>query len=161
MSRAEDALMGLYEDASLRDELVDDDAETLYHWAEAQIARIDAEFVDDAAFEEAVSALRRVLDGVNHVIGERAVKTAEENNQALAQIADSAKKIGCNVRLEDAPDLTAPALSEEAAFGDDALRSFSVGETAAPLGDFAALAALLAWLDGGAEQPADDPPFDD
>lgn len=160
MSRAEDALMGLYEDPSLRDELVDDDAETLYHWAEAQIARIDAESADDEAFEEAVSALRRVLDGVNHFIGERTFKSAEENEEALAQIADSAQKIGCPVRLEDAPDLAAHSPTEEAAFGDDVLRSFSVSESAAPLDDSAALAALLTWLDGGAEQPDADPPFD-
>lgn len=159
MSRAEDALMELYEDASLRGDLVDNDAETLYHWAEAQIARIDAAYPDDEAFEEAVSALRRVMDGVNHFIGERAVKTAEENKEALAQIADSAEKIGCPVRLEDAPDLTAPAPLEEAAFGDDVLRSFSVSESAASMDDSATLAALLTWLDG-ADQPADDPPCD-
>jgi hypothetical protein len=160
MSRAEDALMGLYEDPSLRDELVDDDAETLYHWAEAQIARIDAAYPDDEAFEDAMSALRRVMDGVNHFIGERAFKSAEENEEALAQIADSAEKIGCPVRLEDAPDLTPHPPAEEAAFGDDVLRSLSVSESAASLDDSTALAALLAWLDGGADQPADDPPFD-
>jgi hypothetical protein len=161
MSRAEDAVMALYEDASLRDDLMDDDAETLYRWAEAQIARIDAESADDAAFEDAVSALRRVLSGVNHAIGERGVKTAEENRAALAQIADSAEKIGRAVQLDNAPDLTLPAPPEEAAFGNDMLRSFSISEPTAPLDDSAALAALLAWLDGNAETPADDPPCDD
>ncbi|PJF24808.1 MAG: hypothetical protein CUN53_15965 [Phototrophicales bacterium] len=159
MSRAEDALMALYEDASLRDELVDDDAETLYHWAEAKIVRIDAEYRDDEAFEEAVSALRRVLEGINHFIGERAFKSDEENEEALAQIVDWAEKMGCLVRLEDAPDLTPHPPAEEAAFGDDVLRSFSVSESAVPPDDSAALAALLAWLDGGTDMPTDDPPF--
>jgi hypothetical protein len=157
MSRAEDAVMALYEDASLRDDLVDDDAETLYRWAEAQIARLDAEFADDAAFDQAVAALRCILSGVNHVVGGRAFKTADEIDAEIAQIAESAEKIGRAVDPEQAPDL---AQSEEAAFGGDALRSFSVGSSASPFNDSAALAALLAWLDGGAETPADDPPFD-
>ena len=159
MSRAEDAVMALYEDASLRDDLMDDDAETLYHWAEAQIARIDAEFADDAAFEDAVSALRRVLSGVNHFIGERAVKSSDENAAALAQIADSAEKIGRAVQLDNAPDLTLTTPPEEAAFGNDMLRSFSISQPVEPLDDSAALAALIGWLDGDTET-ADDPPFD-
>jgi hypothetical protein len=154
MSRAEDAVLALYEDASLRDDLVDDDAETLYRWAEAQIARLDAAFADDAAFEQAVAALRRVLSGVNHLVGGRAFKTADEIDAEIAQIAASAAEIGRAVDPEQAPDL---ARAEEAAFGDDALRSLSIGGSD-PSSDSAALAALLAWLDGGAETRAGDPP---
>ena len=51
MSRAEDALMRLYESASLRDELTDEEAKQLLKWAEDEVVRLDESGADDDAFE--------------------------------------------------------------------------------------------------------------
>jgi ATP-dependent DNA ligase len=40
MSRAEDAVQRIYESAAVRDELTDDEAETLLKWAEAELTRL-------------------------------------------------------------------------------------------------------------------------
>ena len=51
MSRAEDAVQRLYESADVRDELTDDEAETLLKWAEDELIRLDESGADDETFE--------------------------------------------------------------------------------------------------------------
>ena len=57
MSRAKDAVISLYESADLRGELMDDDAETLLHWTESEIARLDLQAADDSEFEASMDCL--------------------------------------------------------------------------------------------------------
>jgi hypothetical protein len=93
-ARAQSALQQLYEDANLRDELTDDEAQPLYQWAEAQIAQLDAAAADDAAFETSLEALRRLLKSINRFVGRRPFSTPDQQAEGLAKIAEHAQSLG-------------------------------------------------------------------
>ena len=99
-ARAEAAVQALYEDADLRDELTDEEAQPLYHWAEAQIAQLDASAADDAAFETSADALRRLLKTVNRFVGRRGYATPEEQAEVFAKIAEPAQALGFSMPPE-------------------------------------------------------------
>ncbi len=69
MSRAEDAVIRLYEESALRGELTDAPADRLLKWAEDQLMALDGTAADDAAFEAGESALHAQLKQVNRVVG--------------------------------------------------------------------------------------------
>lgn len=68
MSRAEDALMRLYENPALRQDLTDAPAERLLQWAEARLAELDATAADEAAFAAGEEALLATLKGMNQAV---------------------------------------------------------------------------------------------
>lgn|GEM_PF-3609372 len=84
MSRAQDALMCLYENADLRDELTDDEATEMFKWAEGELARIDAASPDDATFEAQAETLMDLLKKMNRFAGRQGQISA----QGVAQGAD-------------------------------------------------------------------------
>lgn len=94
MSRAENALMRLYEDADLRDELTDDEAEQMLKWAESELARLDASGVDDAAFESQVDTLLSMLKKINRFAGRQGQLTSQANDQTPGNIAALATELG-------------------------------------------------------------------
>ena len=98
MSRAEDALMRLYEDADLRDELTDDEAAQMLKWAEAELTRLDASSPDDAAFASQVDALFDLLKRMNRFAGRQGQLApqafAQSNDQTPANIAALAAQLG-------------------------------------------------------------------
>jgi hypothetical protein len=92
MSRADDALQALYEDASLRDELGDEEANTLLKWAAGELAKLgDA---DESVFEEKTRELRRLLRGMNRFVGRRAEITAQADDTALLKLSEHANALG-------------------------------------------------------------------
>lgn len=94
MSRAENALQAIYEDPGLRDELQDAEAEKLLKWAEAELTRLDASGADDAAFDEKVSELRRLLKGMNRLVGRRDQIGAQASDDSLDKLAAHANALG-------------------------------------------------------------------
>ncbi len=100
MSRAEDALQGFYEDASLRDELRDDEANELLKWAESELTKLDATGADDAVFEEKLGELRRLLRGMNRFVGRRQEITAQADDESLVKLTEHANALGYALSAE-------------------------------------------------------------
>jgi hypothetical protein len=59
----------LYESASLRDDLNDDEAQTLLQWGQTQVRRLAAEQPDD--FEQQTRFLRQLIKSINRFVGQR------------------------------------------------------------------------------------------
>ncbi len=94
MSRAADALMRLYENADLRDELTDDEADQMLKWAEAELARIDAASADDASFEAQADTLMDLLKKMNRFAGRQGQISAQGVDPVPSNIAGLATELG-------------------------------------------------------------------
>jgi len=73
MNRADNTIQGMYEDMRLRESMTDDEANTLFGWAESEIVRLDTTHTDDDTFYVAVDALFDTLAGIDGFVGARAV----------------------------------------------------------------------------------------
>ncbi len=129
MSRAEDALMRLYESASLRDELTDDEAEHLLKWAEAEVARLDESGADDDAFEARVDTLMRLLKQMNRYAGRQGQIAAQGVDAAPQQIAGLANELGHGA---DAAQIDAASTGDPLGTVQALTALFSPPESAAP-----------------------------
>lgn len=94
MSRAQDALQRIYENADLRDELTDDEANAMLKWAEAELARIDATSTDDANFEAQAHTLMSLLKRMNRFAGRQGQISAQGVDPAPTNIAGLATELG-------------------------------------------------------------------
>ncbi len=128
MSRAEDALMRLYESASLRDELTDDEAQHLLKWAEAEVVRLDELGVDDDAFDAQVDTLMRLLKQMNRYAGKQGQISAQGVDQTPEQIAGLAHELGHGA---DAAQISAASTGDPLGTVQALTALFSVPETAA------------------------------
>jgi hypothetical protein len=66
----------LYESASLRDDLNDEEAQTLLTWGQEQVRRIAAEAPDD--FEQQMRFLRQLIKSINRFVGQREFQDSRE-----------------------------------------------------------------------------------
>lgn len=139
MSRTENALMRLYENADLRDELTDDEADQMLKWAEGELARLDAAAPDDAAFEAQVETLMDMLKKLNRFAGRQGQFSAQSTDQAPASIAALASGLG---------HPTSPEQIAAAATGD-------------PASTITALTALLSTSAAPQTVPAGEPTPDE
>jgi|GEM_PF-3934214 len=116
-SRIQSAMERLYEDMSLRDELTDDEANALLKWGEEEITRLanDSANADESAFDNAMSSLRKVLGGLNRIVGRGADMPAEQQTAAAQEVAASAQVLGYTV---SAGDVTLPIQAQAAAGGE-------------------------------------------
>ena len=94
MSRVDSALEALYEDASLRDELRDDEANELLKWAEAELVKLDESGATDADFESKIAELRQLVRGLNRFVGRRAEISAQAGDTALVKLTEHAGALG-------------------------------------------------------------------
>jgi hypothetical protein len=94
MSRAQNALTRLYENADLRDELTDDEANAMFKWAEAELARLDAASPDDASFEAQADTLMDLLKKMNRFAGRQGQVSAQGVDPAPTNIAGLATELG-------------------------------------------------------------------
>ncbi len=135
MSRAEDALMRLYESASVRDELTDEEAEALLKWAETEVTRLDQSGVDDETFDDGVRTLMKLAKEMNRFAGGQeqgfSAQDVDETPQTIAGLANELD------HPTDAGQITA------AGTGD-------------PMSTVEALTALLSDQDSSAEAAAAD-----
>lgn len=115
MSRAEGALMRLYENADLRDELTDDEAETLLKWAETQLTLLDTPALDDEAYEAQVDTLMRLIKQMNRYAGRQGQGFAAQSlsaqgvDETPTKIAALAAALG---RETDAEQIAAAGTGE-------------------------------------------------
>lgn len=100
MSQADRAIESLYEDANLREELVDSEARLLLQWGEQRIGDLARRNLPDAQFDEALDHLRQLLKRINRYIGRRATMTPDEQQSWLSRIVESANALGYNVTVE-------------------------------------------------------------
>lgn len=110
------AVQSLYDETSTRDELDDDDAETLLKWGEAQIQRLAAQNMDDAEFDEACGHLTRLLTRVNRFAARRSELSAEDQQLSLSRILESASSLGLaagQASVEIFAQQAAPSASSE------------------------------------------------
>ncbi len=128
MSRAEDALMRLYESASLRDELTDDEAKQLLKWAEDEVVRLDESGIDDAAFEGQVDTLTRLLKQMNRYAGRQGQIAAQGVDETPQQIAGLATELG---HAADAAQINAASTGDPLGTVQALTALFSMPETAA------------------------------
>ncbi|MFN8448098.1 MAG: hypothetical protein U0521_05795 [Anaerolineae bacterium] len=94
MSRVEDALMRLYENADLRDELTDDEAATLLKWAETELTRLDTPALDDETFEAQVDTLMKLLKQMNRYAGRQGQLSSQGVDETPGKIAALAVELG-------------------------------------------------------------------
>jgi hypothetical protein len=95
--QTERATSMLYEDASVREELTDDEAGPLLKWGEAQIAALAARALDDEAFDEQYEHLRKFMLRVNRLVGRRVGMSAEDQTEMLTKIGESAESLGAPI----------------------------------------------------------------
>jgi hypothetical protein len=98
--QAERAKQQLYEDATARDELTDDEAGVLLQWAEGRIATLAAQEMDDAAFDEAYGHLRQVILNVNRFTGKRTYAAPGDLKRYLDDMMTEANALGVQVSME-------------------------------------------------------------
>lgn len=106
MSRYQDAVQALYDNETLREELVDEEAIPLLRWAEEKIAQLDSEYADDAAFKQAVGVFMRLLDSINLVMGRRGYAPAEAQRAALEALMAHAAALGIALPAQEAEAMT-------------------------------------------------------
>lgn len=66
----------LYDSGSLRDDLDDEDAQTLLTWGQEQVRRLAAEAPDD--FEQQCRFLRQLIKSINRFVGQREFQDSRE-----------------------------------------------------------------------------------
>lgn len=105
----ENAIMNLYDDSSLTDELTDQPAKALLQWAEAQIPALAAQFPEEDPFEGAMKSLRGLLKGINRLVGQRDTLLPDERTAALKALMERAQALGFQPVPEGAPVIEAGA----------------------------------------------------
>jgi hypothetical protein len=116
----ETATTRLYEEASLTDDLVDQDATMLLRWAEQQVAELVTKYgSDEAAFENAFSALRSLVKNMNRYVGQLDMSDEKQQAQRLENITRSASEIG----FEMTPAFGAQSLAPSAKSNSDLIQA--------------------------------------
>ncbi|MEQ8673975.1 MAG: hypothetical protein RLP44_32320 [Aggregatilineales bacterium] len=96
----ESAMIQLYENESLTENLTDDAAQTLLKWAEAQIMTLAENNEDEAAFEELFTTLRRLTRTMNTFAGLAAQMDMPKQQTYMEEIKALATQLGFNVMDE-------------------------------------------------------------
>lgn len=101
MSFAEQAIQDLYDNASLRESLTDDEAQLLYDWASAEIQRQEAASAgDEEAFEGRSKQVRRVMKQVNKFVEGREAADPDLLTEVLAKLVEDASALGYPISEE-------------------------------------------------------------
>ena len=98
--QAEWAIQSLYENVSARDELTDEEAETLLKWGEEQIIRLADQELDEAQFEMAFDTLSGLVRRMNRLAARWSNMQSEDQEIAMNRIAEEANQIGLSIPPE-------------------------------------------------------------
>lgn len=82
----------LYESASLRDDLNDDEATILLKWGEEQVERIAADFPDE--FEQKCRFLRQLIKNINRFVGQREFNEYEGQQKYMSKVSMYLPQLG-------------------------------------------------------------------
>ncbi len=96
----ENAMMRLYENESLTENLTDDAAKTLLRWAEAQVMTLAENNEDETAFEDLFATLRRLTRTMNTFAGLAAQMDTTKQQTYMEEIKGLATQLGFNVMDE-------------------------------------------------------------
>lgn len=151
----EAALQALYEDASLRDELRDDEANELLKWAEAELVKLEG--ADEAVFDEKVGELRRLIRGMNRFVGRRADLSAQAGDESLAHLSQHADALGYALSPDQLAQFAANAAALDGVSAVQALARLINGAGTAPPADSPPNANPPPDLPASAAPPADSP----
>ncbi len=94
MTRAEAFTQSLYEDANLREDLTDEEATPLFDWAAGIANSLDDSSATDEDFEQKTKQLRKVIKGVNRLVGQRSYAPADAHQQQLDDLRSAAQMMG-------------------------------------------------------------------
>lgn len=94
------AVESIYENESLTEELDDDAAEALLQWGEQQVRRLGEQMFDEAAFEQSVFFVRRLMSNMNYFVGQRENMDDEEARQMMAEIIHTAQTLSYPLSTE-------------------------------------------------------------
>ncbi|NWF69206.1 MAG: hypothetical protein HXY40_08970 [Chloroflexi bacterium] len=136
-AQAASALERLYEDTSVRDELMDADATVLLEWGAARVNLLAQQNLDDSHFEAAYLKLTRVMARVNRFVGKR-------------HAADQTQQYELLQRLQ--------AVAVESGYSCPQERLAAFAQQHSALDDSAAIRALTAVLEGRDSAAASTPP---
>lgn len=89
----EKAIVRMYEDMSLTDQLSDETASIMNNWGEAQIKLMASRMDDEAIFDQRFHGLRRVMKTVNKFVGKRDEMDADKRRAYIRRIAERAHEI--------------------------------------------------------------------
>lgn len=101
----ETAMQRLYEDPSLTEELTDDDAKIVLDWAQEQVKQLAAKFTDEAAFDDAMKSLLRVVKNANRVVGQREFADPSEQEERIDKMTEAAMGMGVVTATAQAADV--------------------------------------------------------
>ncbi|MGQ9887174.1 MAG: hypothetical protein ACUVSX_01675 [Aggregatilineales bacterium] len=87
-------VQSLYEEADVRDELTDDEAQALLQWAEEQVGRLAEQELDDEAFEAALAHLKRLMRSMNRFAARLPDLAVADQQAMLEKMQVSASAIG-------------------------------------------------------------------
>ncbi|MBZ0296939.1 MAG: hypothetical protein K8L99_30540 [Anaerolineae bacterium] len=93
-AQAERGIQQLYQETSVRDELIDEEAEILLKWGTDQVSRLAAQDLDDAAFDEQYSELIRLLTRMSRFAARRMNLSPDEAQTSMERIDASAQSVG-------------------------------------------------------------------
>ncbi len=96
-AQEERAIMRIYDDSALTEDLQDEDANVLLKWSEKAVGALARRDMDDETFDGQFKTLRRLIKRVNTFVGEFANMDEPERAERVAKIAESAREIGFNV----------------------------------------------------------------
>lgn len=113
--QAQRAIQQLYDDSSTRDELTDDEAAVLLKWGESRLTEMGRQNMDDSAFDEAFTHLRRVVMNINRYTGQRSWKSPQELQTTLDELFNEAKALGVEVQAAALTTASAQAADDNIA----------------------------------------------
>jgi hypothetical protein len=100
-AQAEWAIQSLYENMNARDELTDEEAETLLKWGEDQVMRLADQEMDEESFRAAFEQLNTLLRGMNRLAARRDSMAPADEQAALSRISEVASSIGLDIPAQN------------------------------------------------------------
>ncbi|MBE2183595.1 MAG: hypothetical protein IAE89_09240 [Anaerolineae bacterium] len=94
MSKTEAFTQSLYEDADLREDLTDAEAEPLFQWAGEVAHQLEESGVSEEEFESKTKQLRQLIKRANRFVGQRSYAGADVHQQQLADLRAAAQTLG-------------------------------------------------------------------
>ncbi|MEL6149656.1 MAG: hypothetical protein AAFR56_08520, partial [Chloroflexota bacterium] len=100
MADAERAIERIYEDESLTDEMMDDEAKVLLRWSEDTVVELDSDAPDDDTFDARFKQMRKLMKRINKFIGQRSSVSDEEAQEMVEKFRSTAADMGHEISEE-------------------------------------------------------------
>ena len=100
MPDLETAIIQMYEDISLTDELTDKAAQVLLKWGEKQVETLVETYPNEMVFEVYYKQLRRLMRAINRFLGQRPHMDAQRQLDYMEKIIEPAQVMGFTLSPE-------------------------------------------------------------